>query len=47
MDAINLTEPLIGREVERLFNESPAQYGENCSDLTDILDQRNGDYCIA
>ena len=30
MDAINLTETLIGREVERLFNESPARYGENC-----------------
>ena len=30
MDAINLAETLIGREVERLFNESPARYGENC-----------------
>ena len=25
MDAINLTETLIGREVERLFSENPAQ----------------------
>ena len=30
MDAINLAKTLIGREVERLFNESPARYGENC-----------------
>jgi hypothetical protein len=31
MDAINLSETLIGREVERLFNESPAQYGDRCT----------------
>ena len=31
MDTINLAETLIGREVERLFNESPARYGDHCT----------------
>ncbi len=31
MDAINLTETLIGREVERLFSENPAQSNGLCT----------------
>ena len=31
MDAIDLTETLIGREVERLFSENPAQSNGLCT----------------
>jgi len=31
MDAINLTETLIGREVERLFSGNPARSGDQCT----------------
>ena len=30
MGAINLTETLIGREVERLFSKNPARSGDQC-----------------
>ena len=30
MGAINLTETLIGREVERLFSKNPARSGDHC-----------------
>jgi hypothetical protein len=42
MDAINLTETLIGREVERLFSENPARSNGLCTNPVTGVDYVRG-----
>jgi hypothetical protein len=46
MSVIKLAETLVGREVERLFSERPARYGELCTNPVTLACYIHGEYPI-